>query len=105
MKLLINGTLVCFICNHCPYVKVILDKLVVETDVLAKYGISSVAIMPNDVSYYPEDSFNKMIDFSISNKLTIPYLYDATQEVAKSYDAVCTPDFFGFNSKLTKKFQ
>ena len=90
----INGTLVCFICNHCPYVKSIIHKLVRDTNDLKKYGVSSVAIMPNDVNYYPEDSFNKMIDFSISNKLTIPYLYDVTQEVAKSYDAVCTPDFF-----------
>ena len=85
----INGTLVCFICNHCPYVKSIIQKLVRDTNDLKKYGVSSVAIMPNDVNYYPEDSFNKMIDFSISNKLTIPYLYDVTQEVAKSYDAVC----------------
>ena len=101
----INGTLVCFICNHCPYVKSIIHKLVRDTNDLKKYGVSSVAIMPNDVNYYPEDSFNKMIDFSISNKLTIPYLYDVTQEVAKSYDAVCTPDFFGFDKSLKLKFR
>ena len=67
-----NGTLICFICNHCPYVKAIINKLVTDTNELQKYGISSVAIMPNDVNYYPEDSFNNMIDFSISNKLKIP---------------------------------
>ena len=100
-----NGTLICFICNHCPYVKAIINKLVTDTNELQKYGISSLAIMPNDVSYYPEDSFNNMIDFSISNKLKIPYLYDETQNVAKSYDATCTPDFFGFDKNLKLKFR
>ena len=100
-----KGTLICFICNHCPYVKAIIHKLVRDTNELRKYDISSVAIMPNDVNSYPEDSFDKMVEFSKINKLEIPYLYDETQNVAKSYNAVCTPDFFGFNSNLELKFR
>ena len=95
-----KGTLVCFICNHCPYVKEIIFDLVRETNELKQYGISSVAIMSNDVNVYKEDSFENMVLFSAKNKFAIPYLYDETQKVAKIYGAECTPDFFGFNKDL-----
>ncbi len=100
-----KGTLVCFICNHCPYVKEIISDLVKDTNELKKYGISSVAIMPNDVNVYREDSYDNMIIFSKKNKLNIPYLYDEDQIVAKKYGAVCTPDFFGFDKNLTLKYR
>tara|TARA_A100000164_G_scaffold116566_1_gene102811 strand:- start:21 stop:551 length:531 start_codon:yes stop_codon:yes gene_type:complete len=100
-----KATLICFICNHCPYVKEIIYDLVKETNELRKYGISSVAIMPNDVNTYPEDSFENMILFSKSNKFNIPYLYDEEQNIAKSYNAICTPDFFGFDENLVLKYR
>ena len=100
-----KGTLVCFICNHCPYVKEIISDLVRDINELKEYGISSAAIMPNDVNVYKEDSFENMILFSQKYKLNIPYLYDEKQIVAKSYNAVCTPDFFGFDRNLNLKFR
>ncbi len=98
-----KGTLIMFICNHCPYVKAIIEKLVETTIELKNYGINSVAIMPNDVKNYPEDSFENMQKFAESNHFNFPYLIDDTQEVTKKYEAVCTPDFFGFNKD--KKLQ
>ena len=100
-----KGTLICFICNHCPYVKEVIYDLVKETNELREYGISSVAIMPNDVNTYPEDSFDNMVLFSKSNRLNIPYLYDEYQNVAKLYNAVCTPEFFGFDKNLILKYR
>ena len=100
-----KATLICFICNHCPYVKEIIYDLVKETNELREYGISSVAIMPNDVNIYQEDSFDNMVLFSQSNRLNIPYLYDENQNVAKSYNAICTPDFFGFDEELILKYR
>ncbi len=100
-----KGTLVCFICNHCPFVKEIISDLVRDINELKEYGISSAAIMPNDVNVYKEDSFENMILFSQKYKLNIPYLYDEKQIVAKSYNAVCTPDFFGFDRNLNLKFR
>ena len=94
-----RGTLVFFICNHCPYVKAITKKLVYTVDEITKYGISSVGIMPNDTIKYPEDSFENMKKFFNDNKLNFPYLIDQDQSVARSFGAVCTPDFFGFNSE------
>ena len=94
-----NGTLIMFICNHCPYVKAITKKLVYTVDEITKYGISSVGIMPNDTIKYPEDSFENMKKFFNDNKLNFPYLIDQDQSVARSFGAVCTPDFFGFNSE------
>ena len=94
-----KGTLVFFICNHCPYVKAITKKLVYTVDKLTKYGIRSVGIMPNDTIKYPEDSFENMKKFFNDNKLNFPYLIDQDQSVARSFGAVCTPDFFGYNSK------
>ena len=93
-----NGTLIMFICNHCPYVKAITKELVEDCSELKKIGINSVAICSNDFVNYPDDSFDNMIKFSNENHFNFPYLHDETQEIAKAYDAVCTPDFFGFNS-------
>ena len=92
-----NGTLIMFICNHCPYVKAIIQDLVEDAKYLNGLGIKSVAIMSNDVKTYPEDSFENMISFSKNYDFSFPYLIDETQEVAKKFNAVCTPDFFGYN--------
>jgi len=100
-----NGTLLMFICNHCPYVKAITKEMVKDCDELKKIGINSVAICSNDSVNYPDDSFENMIKFSISNKFNFPYLIDETQEVARSYDAVCTPDFFGYNKNLELQYR
>jgi peroxiredoxin len=93
-----NGTLVAFICNHCPYVRAIIGRLVAEAKALRDMGIGTIAIMPNDTEAYPQDSFENMRSFAAQHAFTFPYVIDATQEVAKSYDALCTPDFFGFNA-------
>ena len=93
----INGTVIAFICNHCPYVIKIIERLVFESYQLKKIGVSTIAIMPNDVFSYPEDSFENMKLFAKKYKFNFQYLYDQNQEVAKSYKAVCTPDIFGFN--------
>ena len=93
-----NGTLIMFICNHCPYVKAIIKDLVEDCKKLKIEGINSLAIMSNDTKKYPEDSFENMIKFSRNYKFNdLQYLIDETQEVAKKYGAVCTPDFFGYN--------
>ena len=94
-----KGTLVFFICNHCPYVKAITKKLVYTVDEIKKHGIKSVGIMPNDTVKYPEDSFENMKKFFNDNELNFPYLIDMDQSVARSFGAVCTPDFFGYNSE------
>ena len=95
-----NGLLVIFICNHCPYVKAINDKLVRDARELLPLGINCVAIMSNDAKYYPEDSFENMIRVSREMSYPFPYLMDESQQVARAYGAVCTPDFFGYNSRL-----
>ena len=100
-----KGTLIMFICNHCPYVKAVIQDIVSDCKELEKHGINSVAICSNDVKNYPEDSFDKMIEFSKNHNFSFPYLHDATQEVAKEYDAVCTPDFFGYNEKLELQYR
>jgi len=100
-----NGTLIMFICNHCPYVKAIIKDLVDDVKFLGGLGISSVGIMSNDIKNYPEDSFENMISFSKSNDFSFPYLIDETQEVAKKYGAVCTPDFFGYNKNLELQYR
>ena len=100
-----NGTLIMFICNHCPYVKAITKELVEDCNELKKNGINSVAICSNDFVNYPEDSFENMIKFSKDNDFNFPYLHDDTQQIAKSYDAVCTPDFFGYNKDLELKYR
>ena len=93
-----NGTLVMFICNHCPYVKGITDRLASTMKQLQDAGIGVVAVMSNDTVNYPADSFDNMKIFAADNGFTFPYVIDETQEVAKAYDAICTPDFFGFNA-------
>ena len=94
-----NGTLIFFICNHCPYVKAITKKLVYTVNEITKLGITSVGIMPNDVIKYPEDNFDNMKKFFKDNQLNFPYLIDSDQSIARNFGAVCTPDFFGYNSK------
>ena len=101
-----NGTLIIFICNHCPYVKAIIEDLVEDCKKLKNDGINSVAIMSNDTKNYPEDSFENMIKFSKDNKFEeLNYLIDDTQEIAKKYGAVCTPDFFGYNKNLELQYR
>ena len=100
-----NGTLIMFICNHCPYVKAITKEMVEDCGELKKIGVNSIAICSNDSVNYPEDSFENMIKFSKENKFNFPYLIDEEQEVAKAYDAVCTPDFFGYNKNLELQYR
>ena len=100
-----NGTLVMFICNHCPYVKAIIKNIVEDVKYLETLNIKSVAIMSNDVKNYPEDSFENMITFSKLNNFSFPYLFDETQKIAKDYSAVCTPDFFGYNFNLELQYR
>jgi len=100
-----NGLLVMFISNHCPYVQAIRDRLVRDTKELSSHGIRSVAIMSNDVADYPDDSFDNMRRIAAEFSFPFPYLYDESQEVAKAYDAVCTPDFFGFNRDLKLRYR
>ena len=100
-----NGTLVMFICNHCPYVKAIIANLVADVKFLEGLGIKSIGIMSNDIKNYPDDSFENMISFSKSHGFSFPYLIDETQDVAKKYGAVCTPDFFGYNKNLELQYR
>jgi len=95
-----NGTLVIFMCNHCPYVKSVIGRIVRDVRDLEKAGIGAVAVMANDTEAYPEDSFENMKAFAKLHDIQFPYVIDRTQEVARAYDAVCTPDFFGFNKDL-----
>lgn len=94
-----NGLLVMFICNHCPYVKAILPRLIADVRELKMLGVNAVAIMSNDSTDYPEDSVGNMQKIAVEMDFPFPYLLDQTQAVAKAYDAVCTPDFFGFNKR------
>jgi len=100
-----NGTLIMFICNHCPYVKAVIKDIVEDCNELKKAGINAVAICSNDAENYPEDSFENMIEFAKKNQFSFPYLNDETQEIAKTYDAVCTPDFFGYNKDLALQYR
>lgn len=100
-----KGLVVMFISNHCPYVQAILDKIVRDTNALLEYGVGSVAIMSNNVKEYPADSFDNMKQLADEKGFSFPYLYDETQGVAKAYDAVCTPDFFGFNADLQLQYR
>ena len=100
-----NGLLIMFICNHCPYVQAVIDRLVRDTNELKQYGINSVAIMANDVEGYPEDSFDNMKKVAEQQGFSFPYLYDESQQVAQTYGAVCTPDFFGYNKDLQLQYR
>ncbi len=100
-----NGLLVMFICNHCPYVKAVLDRIVRDTRELAALGVGSIAIMSNDPSEYPEDAWDNMVRIARGKNFPFPYVLDETQEVARAYGAVCTPDFFGFNARLELQYR
>jgi peroxiredoxin len=100
-----NGLVVMFICNHCPYVKAVIDKIVADMFELKAQGVASIAIMSNDTAEYPEDSFENMKKLATEKNFPFPYVIDETQEVAKAYGAVCTPDFFGFNRNLELQYR
>ena len=100
-----NGLLVMFICNHCPYVKAILDRLVRDTNELKQLGMNTVAIMSNDPADYEDDSFDNMQRVAQENDFSFPYLFDETQQTAQRYGAVCTPDFFGYNKDLQLQYR
>ncbi len=100
-----NGLLVMFICNHCPYVKSIRDRIVRDTRELQQHGINTIAIMSNDPEDYAEDSFDNMRLIAQQYAYPFPYVIDETQQIAKDYDAVCTPDFFGFNTNLELQYR
>jgi peroxiredoxin len=100
-----KGLLLMFICNHCPYVRAVIDKLVKEGKQLRDLGFGVAAICSNDSVAYPEDSFEKMGAFARQHHLPFPYLHDVTQSVARTYGAACTPDFFGFNSELKLQYR
>ncbi len=100
-----KGLLVMFICNHCPYVQAVRDRIVRDARELLEYGIKSVAIMSNDPTEYPEDSFARMQEVARAFDFPFPYLLDETQAVAKAYGAVCTPDFFGYDRALRLQYR
>jgi len=98
-----RGTVVAFICNHCPYVQAVLPRLLRDARALAPLGVHVIAINPNDAEAYPEDSFARMVE--IARDWPFPYLHDETQQVARAYDAVCTPDFFGYDAALRLRYR
>ncbi len=100
-----RGTVVMFICNHCPYVIAQLDEIVRDTRELRSIGVNSVAIMSNDTAAYPADSFDNMKRLASERDFSFPYLIDKTQQVAKAYGAVCTPDYYGFNVELQLQYR
>jgi peroxiredoxin len=100
-----NGLLLMFICNHCPYVKAVIHRIVRDTRDLAAQGVGSIAIMSNDPTDYPEDSWDNMVQIAHDLQFPFPYVLDETQAVAKAYGAVCTPDFFGYNGKLELQYR
>jgi len=100
-----KGLLVMFICNHCPYVKAIQDRLVRDCAELKANGINAIAIMSNDPSEYDEDSFENMQSVAEKWQFPFPYVLDETQAVAQAYGAICTPDFFGYNAALTLQYR
>ena len=100
-----NGTLVMFICNHCPYVKAVQERIVSDTNELISLGVNSVAIMSNDPEDYPEDSFDNMKKVAEQLNYPFPYLFDESQDIAKAYGAVCTPDFYGYNNDLELQYR
>ena len=100
-----NGLVVAFICNHCPYVKAVIGRIVRDAEDLKAEGVGFVAVNSNDAEAYPEDSFANMKLFAAAHGFSFPYLYDEDQAVARAYDAACTPDFFGFNNELTLQYR
>ncbi len=100
-----NGTLVVFMCNHCPYVLAVLDRLIRDVSDLQAQGIGVVAINSNDPIQYPDDSFDNMVKMAQQHNFPFPYVFDESQEVARAYDAVCTPDFFGFDAQMGLQYR
>ena len=100
-----KGLLIMFICNHCPYVKAVQERIVRDAYELKQFGIESVAIMSNDPTDYPEDSFENMKLYAKRLNFSFPYLFDETQAIAKQYNAVCTPDFFGYNADFELQYR
>jgi peroxiredoxin len=100
-----KGTLIMFICNHCPYVKAVIDRIVRDAAALQELGIGVAAICANDAVNYPDDSFENMAKFAGENRFSFPYLHDESQAVARAYDAACTPDFFGFDAGLGLQYR
>jgi len=100
-----KGLLVMFICNHCPYVKAVIRRIIRDAKELGQHGIGCIAVMSNDPADYPEDSWDNMERIARELDFPFPYVLDATQQVAKAYGAVCTPDFFGFNAKLELQYR
>jgi peroxiredoxin len=100
-----KGLLVMFICNHCPYVKAVIHRIVRDTAELKTLGIGSIAVMSNDPSEYPEDSWDNMVKVAREMNFPFPYVVDESQEIARAYGAVCTPDFFGFNADLKLQYR
>ncbi|MFP6756759.1 MAG: thioredoxin family protein [Alphaproteobacteria bacterium] len=100
-----RGTLIVFMCNHCPYVKAILDRLARDARELADLGVVTIGISANDPISYPDDNFDNMVRVAADKHFPFPYLFDETQDVARAYDAVCTPDFFGFDADLGLQYR
>jgi len=100
-----RGTVIIFICNHCPYVKAIIDRLVRDSHALTDMGVGIAAICSNDAVHYPDDSFENMKLFAKAHGFRFPYLHDETQAVARAYNAVCTPDIFGFDSNMGLQYR
>ena len=100
-----NGLLVMFICNHCPYVKAILPRLIHDVSELKMLGVNTVAIMSNDTTSYPDDSVANMQIIAREMSFPFPYLLDISQQIAKNFGAVCTPDFFGFNNQFQLQYR
>jgi peroxiredoxin len=100
-----NGTLIVFMCNHCPYVKAIIDRLIRDANDLKALGVNTIAISSNDATAYPADSFENMRRWALEKRFPFPYLHDETQEVARAYGAVCTPDFFGYDAGLGLQYR
>jgi peroxiredoxin len=100
-----NGTLIVFMCNHCPYVKAVIDRLIRDANDLKALGVTTIAISSNDATAYPADSFENMRRWALEKRFPFPYLHDETQEVARAYGAVCTPDFFGYDAGLGLQYR
>jgi peroxiredoxin len=100
-----NGLVVMFICNHCPYVQAVLDRIIRDTSEIQQHGVGSIAIMSNDATHYPEDSWDNMVALAKARQLPFPYVLDDAQEAGRAYGAVCTPDFFGYNAKLELQYR
>ena len=100
-----NGTLIVFMCNHCPYVKAVIHRLIRDANDLKAMGVTTIAISSNDATPYPADSFDNMRRWAEEKRFPFPYLHDESQEVARAYDAACTPDFYGFDDDLRLRYR